>query len=59
MDQLFLSEEDISAKILNTWLAGHGFEVKDINFEYAFDIRLGRNVYRVKSEKLQKTSSKF
>lgn len=42
-----LSEEDIRTRVVYEWLKGHGFSPHDISLEYAFDIKLGRNIYTV------------
>lgn len=44
-----LLEEEIRAKVVYTWLVDHGFDLADIKPELTFQIRLGRNVFRVES----------
>jgi hypothetical protein len=51
------SEEDIRTKIVTAWLADHGFGPSDISVEYSFEIRLGRKILLVGSEKPEKSSS--
>src|SRR5437763_16968626 len=51
------SEEDIRTKVVTTWLADHGFGPSDISVEYSFEIRLGRKILSIDSEKLKKTAS--
>ncbi|XGV96554.1 MAG: type I restriction enzyme HsdR N-terminal domain-containing protein [Leptolyngbya sp. BL-A-14] len=46
-----LSEEDIRTRVVATWLADHGFTAENISVEYSFEIRLGRGIFRVGSEK--------
>ncbi|NJO49316.1 MAG: type I restriction enzyme HsdR N-terminal domain-containing protein [Leptolyngbyaceae cyanobacterium RM2_2_4] len=46
-----LSEEDIRTRVVATWLADHGFTAENISVEYSFEIRLGRGIFRVSSEK--------
>ena len=46
-----LSEEDIRTRVVATWLADQGFTAKNISVEYSFEIRLGRGIFRVGSEK--------
>ncbi len=50
------SEEDIRTKIVTTWLADHGFGAADISLEKTFEIRLGRDIYRVGSDKPRQSS---
>lgn len=45
------SEEDIRTKIVANWLANHGFKPTDISVEFSFEIRLGRGIFRVGSDK--------
>jgi hypothetical protein len=45
--QQLLSEEDVRTRVITTWLAGHGFTTESISVELSFELRLGRNVYRV------------
>lgn len=45
-----LSEEDIRTRVVATWLADHGFTAENISVEFSFELRLGRNVYRVGEE---------
>jgi hypothetical protein len=42
-----LSEEDIRTRVVATWLADHGFTAESIFVELSFELRLGRNIYRV------------
>lgn len=49
--RLLLSEDDIRTKVIYGWLAGHGFNPRDISIETTFEIRLGRGVFRVGTEK--------
>lgn len=53
------SEEDIRAKVVTAWLAGHGFESSNISVEYSFEIRLGRKILSIDSEKQKKNSSQI
>lgn len=46
-----LSEEDIRTRVVATWLADHSFTAENISVEYSFEIRLGRGIFRVNSEK--------
>lgn len=48
--QALLSEEDIRTRVVATWLADHGFTAENISVEFSFELRLGRNVYRVGEE---------
>ncbi|MBD1890001.1 type I restriction enzyme HsdR N-terminal domain-containing protein [Coleofasciculus sp. FACHB-SPT9] len=41
------SEEDIRTRVVATWLADHGFTAESISVEFSFELRLGRNAYRV------------
>ena len=45
-----LSEEDIRTRVVTTGLADHGFTAENIFVEFSFELRLGRNVYRVGEE---------
>lgn len=45
--QPLLSEEDIRTRVVTTWLADHGFTAESISVEFSFELRLGRNIYRV------------
>lgn len=49
------SEEDIRAQII-LWLKDHGFNSSNTSLEYSFEIRLGRNIYEVRSDKPVKSS---
>jgi hypothetical protein len=48
--QALLSEEDIRTRVVATWLVNHGFTAENISVEFSFELRLGRNVYRVGKE---------
>ena len=44
------SEEDIRTHVVARWLSEHGFSANEIKVERSFELRLGRNVYRVGSD---------
>lgn len=50
-------EEDIKLKIVNEWLKDCGFTIDDLSFEKSFKIKLGKSVYKIDSEEMQKTAS--
>lgn len=55
--QTLLSEEDIRTKVVTTWLADHGFGPTDISIELSFEIRLGRGIFKVDSNKIKQRKS--
>lgn len=42
-----LTEEDIRSLVVNSWLTGHGIQLSEISLEFAFEVQLGRNVWKV------------
>lgn len=53
------SEEDIRTKVVTAWLMNHGFGSSDISVEYSFEIRLGRKILSIDSEKPKNSSSQI
>lgn len=52
LNSIFTSEEDIRTKIVYAWLENHGFTANDISVEKSFDIKHGRNTFRIRSAEL-------
>ncbi|MGM3307545.1 type I restriction enzyme HsdR N-terminal domain-containing protein [Anabaena sp. WFMT] len=46
-----VSEDDIRTKVVAVWLFEHGFTAESISVEFSFELRLGRNIYRVGEDK--------
>jgi len=51
------SEEDVRTKVVTAWLADHSFGPSDISVEYSFEIRLGRKILPIGSEKCDRALS--
>ncbi|ARV60997.1 hypothetical protein BZZ01_22360 [Nostocales cyanobacterium HT-58-2] len=51
-----ISEDDIRTRVVAIWLFEHGFTAESISVEFSFELRLGRNIYRVGENKPVKSS---
>ena len=51
-----VSEDDIRTRVVAIWLFEHGFSAESISVEFSFELRLGRNIYRVGENKPVKSS---
>lgn len=53
-----VSEDDIRTKVVYPWLVSCGFEPGELFVEFSFEIRLGRQAYRIGGPKSGETATK-